>query len=117
MAVRREELEVRLDKLASYPMSPERHVSETRLRWKIELLEAEQTVRALRLAPILLDAYERTGAMSISLPDGRRLDHHVNPGGNDMDRAYNATGDARSLAFMATGERPPLPLAVDEPSR
>jgi hypothetical protein len=114
--LRLEELQARLEKLRLLPLTPERHIGETRVRWNIELLEAERLVRMLRLAPILLDAYARTGMMSITLPDGRRLVHQVNPGSNAMNCAYNATGDARNLAFMATGERPPLQLAVAEPS-
>jgi len=108
-----------IERLERCEKTADDYIALTRLKWKREKMIAERTVRQLDLAPRLVDAYHRTGAMAIDCR-GTRITVTEFSGLSAMERAHSVVHDAKYLAWLATEPLPPLTLAsfpADPPSR
>jgi len=114
-----EELGRRIEKLERSIKTPEDYLALTKLEWKRQRIIAERTVRQMQIAPQLVEAYLKTGQMTV-MHRYQQITVTSFSGPSAMERAYSVTHEAKYLAWLATEPLPPLtvsPLVDGLPSR
>ena len=92
----------KITRLKAQPQSAEGELALITLEWERDSLQAERQIKVLRLAKLLVEAYRKTGSMTVIYPSGQtrteRPAHTTHP----VQGMWNLKWLARSMAEAVT---------------